>query len=1021
MEPRLSCLLHPTFCLSSCLDFPLWICHWHLRHHLVPLDPLDLDFTCSCFAHSIFFCAIISVLSVGWVRVWAKASTTESLLKFSALWGSSHHHCWASWPSHCSPAQAYLWEVGGINEITTDWGILWLGLISAIRGAELWEPLCYCFELPALSSSSTGSIYEVVWVLHIRRRSDSQSLDCRSVGRCGTGRENLHTQPLAAIGSTTQVLRHHQGAEPWLINPVQECCVLLGHHWGNGEVQLHLSLIPIRDWGASVLCRSWSHWLWDPSVIAMDSLDGILAMECLTLATDDLVPYVLSWTLDPESREPAEASVLVIMRRTGGVLLVVPASFLPMVIVEQGNAGSPTSVFGPSVEFEVPAMLADGGIVSQTGGTVLVRVIDCTEGIMSHLREFMEDEEVTFLLRRGLSFCFPFNRCFGSFGEGMGHSHLRAAGSFLLTQGDGGPCGRRCNSAATKTSCQKGYSFRKWAKGKAGHHSRAVHSTGGSFGAAATNVPAADFAEYKTTEVGRSAAHTWQECSSGGSSTFGSSVRFASATCFLTCKDSAASPTDCCSSEPWFVGVPWTRETSGARGIGRRESGPRTQICPDFWGCFSPGCFGPITGTDKFGRPDSTCSRRSHERADILGRRWCPRSIWPSKASSRAGATEGTFLPCCPAEHVTSDVSNQFLRCLSPRTFESWCFWSTLLGDSEDMADRGSWASYSSRSWRPWTTWWRDKWMPPWTQWLCWPWQWNRHVWTVAGWIWPLSFVCKRMHQPRSLSTGRWWAPPAPGPSLLWPTNDGSLATEEMHFSRSPSNAPRLPSFLEMLENPHVLLTLDKVHNPLRLPKCSVPVSFLHFWLRNVHRATTACTFSTCQLPEVVRAWCVLYILTSKCASRHNGVHFFDISTSKSGPNMVCFVHLTSKCASPQHFFDIATSKSSPNMWCFLHFHFEMCFAPQWLRRFSEPTFRPSGATNHWKKHSVSRLSYLFAHMDLLSSETFSFLIFFLLLLFSDSSHLSFSSVHIVGSLLNFLRQLKLQLQLLQLQLQLHK
>ena len=56
-----------------------------------------------------------------------------------------------------------------------------------------------------------------------------------------------------------------------------------------------------------------------------------------------------------------------------------------------------------------------------------------------------------------------------------------------------------------------------------------------------------------------------------------------------------------------------------------------------------------------------------------------------------------------------------------------------------------------------------------------------------------------------------------------------------------------------------------------------------------------------------------------------------------------------------------------------------------------------SGCT-HGGKHSVSRLSYLFACLDLLSSETFSFLIFSLLL-FSDSSHLCFSSVHIVGSL----------------------
>ena len=66
-------------------------------------------------------------------------------------------------------------------------------------------------------------------------------------------------------------------------------------------------------------------------------------------------------------------------------------------------------------------------------------------------------------------------------------------------------------------------------------------------------------------------------------------------------------------------------------------------------------------------------------------------------------------------------------------------------------------------------------------------------------------------------------------------------------------------------------------------------------------RATTACTFSTSQLPKVVRTWCVLYILTWKCASRHNGVHFFDIYTSKSAPTMVCFVHFDLEiCFAPQ-------------------------------------------------------------------------------------------------------------------------
>ena len=181
---------------------------------------------------------------------------------------------------------------------------------------------------------------------------------------------------------------------------------------------------------------------------------------------------------------------------------------------------------------------------------------------------------------------------------------------------------------------------------------------------------------------------------------------------------------------------------------------------------------------------------------------------------------------------------------------------------------------------------------------------------------------------------------------------------------------------MKLLQNPHVLLTFDNMHNPLRLP-CK----------------------TTSERPKVVRTLQFFTLLTSKCASRHNGVHFFDISTSKSGPTMVCFVHfdfemcfaprttactfstsqlpkvvrqwcvlyiLTSKCASRHnglHFFDISTSKSCPRMVCFVHFDFEMCFAPQrgvqffishlasWLRtrRFSEPTFRPSGATNHWK------------------------------------------------------------------------
>ena len=89
----------------------------------------------------------------------------------------------------------------------------------------------------------------------------------------------------------------------------------------------------------------------------------------------------------------------------------------------------------------------------------------------------------------------------------------------------------------------------------------------------------------------------------------------------------------------------------------------------------------------------------------------------------------------------------------------------------------------------------------------------------------------------------------------------------------------------------------------LNCQRCFEREVFLAFSLANALRATTAGSFSTSQLPKVLRTCRVFNILTSKCASRHNGVQFF-------------ISHLAS-----------------------------------WLRtrRFSEPTFRLSGATNHWK------------------------------------------------------------------------
>ena len=80
----------------------------------------------------------------------------------------------------------------------------------------------------------------------------------------------------------------------------------------------------------------------------------------------------------------------------------------------------------------------------------------------------------------------------------------------------------------------------------------------------------------------------------------------------------------------------------------------------------------------------------------------------------------------------------------------------------------------------------------------------------------------------------------------------------------------------------------------------------------------------------------VLYILTCKCAWRHSGVPFFNnFSTSarqKVARECQFFNILTLKCASRYsgvQFFHITTSKSGPRMLCFVHFDLQMCFSPQ--------------------------------------------------------------------------------------------
>ena len=136
------------------------------------------------------------------------------------------------------------------------------------------------------------------------------------------------------------------------------------------------------------------------------------------------------------------------------------------------------------------------------------------------------------------------------------------------------------------------------------------------------------------------------------------------------------------------------------------------------------------------------------------------------------------------------------------------------------------------------------------------------------------------------------------------------------------------------------------------------------------------------------RTWCAFHILTWTCASRHNAVHFFNILwTSKNAPNLSVFY----------------TFFAPRRRALFQHLNFEKCSEPVNFSHFSLRTvLRAMIACNFsslsWpdgsapaalaslrshktlEKHSDSRLFYIFPRLHLLSSDSISSLMFFLLL-----------------------------------------
>ena len=236
--------------------------------------------------------------------------------------------------------------------------------------------------------------------------------------------------------------------------------------------------------------------------------------------------------------------------------------------------------------------------------------------------------------------------------------------------------------------------------------------------------------------------------------------------------------------------------------------------------------------------------------------------------------------------------------------------------------------------------------------------------------------------------------------------------------------------------------------------KWSVPLSFSTFWLTNMLLATAACNFLTSNLRKVVRTPQFFHILTYKYASRHSGVPFLNIGTSKMAPGSLCFPRFDLQiCFAPQRraIFEHRNFQNGSAHVVFCAFwlanvlfataacNFWTSQLPKWLRecgvlhiltfkcafrhsrvpfftcprnsylrtrRFSEPTFRTSGTTIHWENTAIRDFTNIFrarwtacerlyAHVDLLASDLTD-----VDLLATDMTavRLCFSTLHIVGS-----------------------
>ena len=258
--------------------------------------------------------------------------------------------------------------------------------------------------------------------------------------------------------------------------------------------------------------------------------------------------------------------------------------------------------------------------------------------------------------RRRFSLCLPQHRLATPQDSRVGCPVSRNQGRFL--HADRGR--RRRTSAhratAQKKSTRKGFSFRKWSKAKEGHNNLFGSRHERPQGCPADNIQAAHRDFSATERFGTENCRAQQDISPSSWPDL-LSVSCQSSSFYLRpCQIPNASAKNPEQAEPWFVGFSRSGKTSRFGGIGVREAGRGSDVWPDFRFCPSKSSTGPKPGPDNVSGADSRSEQRPNVRAhrSVNGVRdsGCSNTSPPS---SRAGSTQGKFLPKRYAEHVQTD------------------------------------------------------------------------------------------------------------------------------------------------------------------------------------------------------------------------------------------------------------------------------------------------------------------------------------------------------------------------------